>query len=1023
MIKPRSMVVYPILFGLYPFLNLYASNLGRGFHFSEFLLPIGLTLIVTVAVWVALSLVWKNAAKAAFVCFVAQILFFAYGHVYDALVDDVGWKQLNDTTLLIVWLILFVAALIVTLKWGQRLSEISGPLNVVAAVLVIFPLITIARFDAGEDESVFQGTPNAQGNYGDLLGEPFKIQPQATGYGDELPDIYYIILDGYPREDVLREFYGYDNSAFSNRLRDLGFYVADKSQANYINTSYSLVSSLDANYIQNIFSPEDLKDKPWFYLDNLIGKNVMCPTLKSIGYYHIEYDNTAAIFSNSPCADMVRRYVHLDQLDTILLQTTLLRPVLAKTVTDSYRQAQQFIFSDLPNVARLPQPTFTYAHILLPHPPLVFDRNGGPLDIPNDKYWLTPGSMSPELQDAFLGQTIYTTEQIQHTIEQILANSDVPPIIILQSDHGSFPPVEDTFGWRYLRERVPNFNAYFLPKGGEDLLYPTITPVNSFRVVLNYYFGANLPYLEDISYHNSLFGADPFDFVDVTRETIYQDDNLTILRTWDGDTYQVRRITADGAVTVAEFPAQTLTQDPGTIAGKDGWSVTLTTENTSHYVLSLYDPQDDLVGSGSIDTNDADMHRYDLNQQDYYDFASYRDSAAPLVPADQQLVSPDLSLEAIDADVRSIGSYISLTPDLTPDDKAPLYDLMLLLDRARGESQLPPEAERPAILAADYVLLKDSGQWRQDHTEDWFLLFNPAQLELVTSWNITIADRLEPVQYDLYRVIASAEPPAVNALLPDLYASGTPILVSTPAQSLNTVIQRYLLADIPASSLFDLTGLGEDSPSDKTLAQVKSFVGDADQFWYIGTPEEAASEPRLMEYFASLGYLRGRMQPLDPGLYYSTLRVFSYHRVPAMVPAQYTFGDEQIGLYAWSLDGPEPVVACQTVRLQTWWISQNVPQQYYRMSIALIDPDGQRAMQDDLELSEVMMTEWQAGDPYLDERWLPLPCDLGENDYDLVISVYAYDYATQSIVVLPATSAGGDVTGTVGLLRFHVSGS
>jgi hypothetical protein len=43
--------------------------------------------------------------------------------------------------------------------------------------------------------------------------------------------------------------------------------------------------------------------------------------------------------------------------------------------------------------------------------------------------------------------------------------------------------------------------AYYFPgKDVSELAYPTMTPVNSFRLVFNTYFGGNFPLLEDTSY-------------------------------------------------------------------------------------------------------------------------------------------------------------------------------------------------------------------------------------------------------------------------------------------------------------------------------------------------------------------------------------------------------------------------------------------------------------------------------------------------------------------------------------------
>ena len=58
-------------------------------------------------------------------------------------------------------------------------------------------------------------------------------------------------------------------------------------------------------------------------------------------------------------------------------------------------------------------------------------------------------------------------------------------------------------------------HASHLPDGGDVLLYPTITPVNTFRIVLKHYFNADLPLLEDKSFYSTY--DRPFRFFDVTN--------------------------------------------------------------------------------------------------------------------------------------------------------------------------------------------------------------------------------------------------------------------------------------------------------------------------------------------------------------------------------------------------------------------------------------------------------------------------------------------------------------------------
>jgi hypothetical protein len=66
--------------------------------------------------------------------------------------------------------------------------------------------------------------------------------------------------------------------------------------------------------------------------------------------------------------------------------------------------------------------------------------------------------------------------------------------VVIQGDHGAFGVSPE--------DRMKILNAFYLPEGGDALIYDEITPVNTFRVIFNYYFGSSLPLLEDKSFHS-----------------------------------------------------------------------------------------------------------------------------------------------------------------------------------------------------------------------------------------------------------------------------------------------------------------------------------------------------------------------------------------------------------------------------------------------------------------------------------------------------------------------------------------
>jgi|TARA_B110000467_G_scaffold134753_1_gene131263 hypothetical protein len=94
-----------------------------------------------------------------------------------------------------------------------------------------------------------------------------------------------------------------------------------------------------------------------------------------------------------------------------------------------------------------------------------------------------------------------------------LNETDHQPIIIIESDHGT------DFDWNeptneMLKQRFSNLNAYYMPEG-QELLYDTITPVNSFRIMFNSNFNGNFELLEDKVYWSSY--DQPYKFEDVTE--------------------------------------------------------------------------------------------------------------------------------------------------------------------------------------------------------------------------------------------------------------------------------------------------------------------------------------------------------------------------------------------------------------------------------------------------------------------------------------------------------------------------
>ena len=161
---------------------------------------------------------------------------------------------------------------------------------------------------------------------------------------------------------------------------------------------------------------------------------------------------------------------------------------------------------------------------MIPHKPFIFGPNGE---------FVTPVSLEPGQVEtsfrnyAYIDQLQFANKKILESIDEILLNSDTSPIIILQSDHGSEFPDSASMENK-IKEKMANFNSYYLPYGGEEILYDEITPVNSFRVIFNYYFDGDYEILEDSSYW-SLFN--PFE----TNDKPYFEDVTELLANYDSN--------------------------------------------------------------------------------------------------------------------------------------------------------------------------------------------------------------------------------------------------------------------------------------------------------------------------------------------------------------------------------------------------------------------------------------------------------------------------------------------------------
>jgi hypothetical protein len=144
-----------------------------------------------------------------------------------------------------------------------------------------------------------------------------------------------------------------------------------------------------------------------------------------------------------------------------------------------------FILDELERLPEMDGPIFAFTHIMVPHDPFIFTLEG--------EYEHT--RFQDNAVRGYRNNVAFIDNRLPEIFRTIIEKSDVPPIIIVQGDHG---PMGDTVT---PEQRMSILNAYYVNQETKADLYETITPVNSFRVVFNHYFGTDFPLLDDVSYY------------------------------------------------------------------------------------------------------------------------------------------------------------------------------------------------------------------------------------------------------------------------------------------------------------------------------------------------------------------------------------------------------------------------------------------------------------------------------------------------------------------------------------------
>lgn len=524
----KAVPLHSILFGVLPVLCAYSSLVAYLLP-EELVLPLIVSLALAIVVLLLSYACLRNWGRAGIVTSALVLMNFSFDAMAtpaNRLLSSFALPH-DDRVYLVPFTLLIFTIIYFLLKAKSDYKAATSCLNIMSLLLVTGNAFYIAWHE-------YKISLTMSKLYQNDDKELAAIDLKPVQHSSDSPDIYYFILDAFGRSDTLKEIYDFDNSSFIDGLKKRGFIIPAGSRSNYQMTCLSLPSSLNMQYLDYLEPTLGRNSADYSVLYRLIQRNKVTSLLKSLGYRYVNVRSGWSPTDYMPNADVNVGFAYGNVFHLALLRNTLIGPWQRDFdfLGWAARKVRLYGLQNIESIAQLqfqsqaqlpPQsqsgvppcstsaPKFVFVHIVVPHPPFLFNEDGStcPLGVI---------SLSDKFEkEKYVSQVRFIQKQVLAMLDQLDKNPR-KKVVIIQGDHG--PALQNGSDGNpspaFLRERMRILNAYRLPDADSSLIYDGITPVNSFRVILNHYFDAKLPLLADKCIYSP--NPTPLQFVDVTKE-------------------------------------------------------------------------------------------------------------------------------------------------------------------------------------------------------------------------------------------------------------------------------------------------------------------------------------------------------------------------------------------------------------------------------------------------------------------------------------------------------------------------
>ena len=539
----------PLFLFFIPFgyvLNFFAQVCSLHYYFTQVFPPLGMiTLIVVVTYFPIRLFLLKDNFSAGVAALIINLVFFMYSPIHEFFFRFLPLRNhffipiSLSLSLLVGYLI---GRLFLKKVWTVRLSLF---VSLATGAVVVFNVGNIIYNYALMYSDYSQLSSYIQPD----IGSSQFLDRRSTS-----PSIYYIVFDEMTSMSMMESCFDADYTMERGSLVDMGFTIAENAITTSPHTHEAILSNLNMDYYDRYLSealinklsgvssetmdfwgeyaygkPHDLdpamSDVPAKFSDDgrssdkktglqvfninrtfhpwlLVSNNQVVRSLNTIEYNTYFIDHFTAWMNLSAFSTSYDTHIYLSGSQPDfgfyrLIEGKSLLSSLRYILSGGESRLLEYteIYDNILEVADSEGPKFVHAHIVLPHPPIIYGENGRLTEFDAN---LVNNGTSADFLNGYVGQYNFCLNQIIEISYKIIER-DPNSIIVMQSDHGlrfqniNKIPADNYPG--FTKELATGiFYAIRFPDGCDHGISNDFSPVDTFRAIFNEYFNTDYEY-------------------------------------------------------------------------------------------------------------------------------------------------------------------------------------------------------------------------------------------------------------------------------------------------------------------------------------------------------------------------------------------------------------------------------------------------------------------------------------------------------------------------------------------------